>query len=58
VDDPSEKSPEEQLFEIAARNVIDPETATGKRFSWGVPATKERVESHFIVSFQLPDMFS
>jgi salicylate hydroxylase len=51
VDDPSEKSPDEQLFEIAARNVIDPEAATGKRFSWGIPVTKERVESHFTVRF-------
>jgi salicylate hydroxylase len=38
------------MFEIAARNVVDPETAKGKRFSWGIPATNERVESHFVVS--------
>jgi len=47
VDDPSESKPEEQMFEIAARDVCDPATVTGKRFSWGVPATKERVESFF-----------
>ena len=50
MDDEAETPPEEQMFEIAARNVIDPATATGKRFSWGVPATKERVESFFTVS--------
>jgi hypothetical protein len=43
------------MFEIAARNVIDPETATGTRFSWGIPATKERVESHFTVRLEPPD---
>jgi salicylate hydroxylase len=47
VDDESETPPEEQKFEIAARNVVDPVTATRKRFSWGVPAKKERVESFF-----------
>ncbi|CZR53485.1 uncharacterized protein PAC_03364 [Phialocephala subalpina] len=47
VDDPSETSPEEQKFEIAARKVVDPTTDLGKKFSWGVPATKERVESFF-----------
>ncbi|KAK0103161.1 hypothetical protein ONS95_014959 [Cadophora gregata] len=47
VDNPAETSQEEQKFEIAARSVIDPTTAIGKRFSWGVPATKERVESFF-----------
>ncbi|RFU30121.1 hypothetical protein B7463_g6227, partial [Scytalidium lignicola] len=47
VDDPEELGDGERMFEIAARNVIDPETATGKRFSWGIPATNERVESHF-----------
>lgn len=50
VDDPSETAPEDRMFEIAARNVVDPATATGKKFSWGVPATKERVESFFTVS--------
>lgn len=47
VDDPSETPAEEQLFEIAARGVVDPATETRKRFSWGVPATNERVLSHF-----------
>ncbi len=50
VDDDTETPREEQLFEIAARNVIDPATATGKKFSWGVPVTKARVESFFTVS--------
>lgn len=49
VDDPSEKAPDEQMFEIAGRNVIDPSTLTEKRFSWGIPATNQRVESHFKV---------
>ena len=50
VDDVSEKNEENQMFEISCRNVIDPTTAKGKRFSWGVPATNERVQSHFTVS--------
>lgn len=53
VDNPAETSEEDQKFEIAARSVIDPSTAIGKRFSWGVPETKERVESFFTVSIQL-----
>ncbi|KAG4439333.1 hypothetical protein IFR05_005208 [Cadophora sp. M221] len=47
VDNLAETSEKDQKFEIAARSVIDPSTAIGKRFSWGVPATKERVESFF-----------
>lgn len=50
VDDPSEAKESEPLFEISCRNLIDPATATWKRFSWGVPATNERVESHFTAS--------
>jgi hypothetical protein len=50
VDDPSETPEEEQMLEIAARNVRDPATVSGKRFSWGVLATKERVEGCFTVS--------
>jgi hypothetical protein len=50
VDDPDETPLEEQMFEIAARKVVDPTTVKGKKFSWGVPATKERVESFFTVS--------
>lgn len=38
------------MYEIAARKVVNPATETGKTFSWGVPATKERVESFFLVS--------
>jgi salicylate hydroxylase len=53
VDDPEEVDDQQQMFEIAARNVVDPETVAGqKQFSWGIPATKERVESHFTVSNQ------
>ncbi|EXJ89123.1 hypothetical protein A1O3_02187 [Capronia epimyces CBS 606.96] len=47
VDDPAEVAEEERLSELSARNLVDPATATGKKFSWGVPATNERVESHF-----------
>jgi len=50
VDDASETASADQMFEISCRNVIDPTTAKGKRFSWGVPATNERVLSHFTVS--------
>lgn len=50
VDDPSETPPEDRMFEIATHNVIDPATAIGKRFSWGIPCTNERVESFFTVS--------
>lgn len=50
VDDPTETAEEERMFEIAARKVVDPSTDLGKKFSWGVPATKERVESFFTVS--------
>ena len=51
VDDPEELGEEERMFEIAARNVVDPEAAVGKRFSWGIPATNKRVQSHFKVGF-------
>jgi len=47
LDDRSETGVDGQMFEIAARNVIDPTTETRKRFSWGVTASNERVESHF-----------
>ncbi len=50
VDDPEELEEGRRMFEIAARRVVDPETVKGKTFSWGIPATKERVESHFVVS--------
>ena len=49
VDDPEELGEEERIFEIAARNAVDPETVREKTFSWGVSATNERVESHFVV---------
>lgn len=51
VDDPREKNPEEEMLEIAGRYVIDPGTDLKKRFSWGVPATNEKVESYFKVRF-------
>ena len=48
VDDPSETSEEEQMFEIAVHNVVPPASLDKtKKFSWGIPATNERVESHF-----------
>lgn len=50
VDDPSETAETDMKFEIAARKVIDPSTELSKKFSWGIPATKERVESFFTVS--------
>lgn len=46
------------MFEIAARKVVDPATVKGKKFSWGVPATKERVESFFTVSGCVEPKFS
>ncbi|KIX94173.1 uncharacterized protein Z520_10199 [Fonsecaea multimorphosa CBS 102226] len=47
VDDPEELDESERMFEISCRNLVDPETASGKRFSWGIPATNQRVQSHF-----------
>jgi salicylate hydroxylase len=47
VDDPSETPEEEQMFEIAVHNVVPAASVKEKRFSWGIPATNERVESHF-----------
>jgi hypothetical protein len=50
VDDASEFSDDKRTLEISCRNLVDPATDTRKRFSWGVPATNERVLSHFTVS--------
>jgi salicylate hydroxylase len=47
VDDPNEKPKDEQLWEIAVHNVNPSLIGVEKRFSWGIPATNERVESHF-----------
>lgn len=47
VDASSETSEDEQLFEIAAHNVVPAASVKETRFSWGIPATNERVESHF-----------
>jgi salicylate hydroxylase len=49
VDDPAETKEEDQMFEIAARKVVDPATDLTKKFSWGVPVTKARVEGFFTV---------
>jgi salicylate hydroxylase len=35
------------MWEIAVHNVVPAATVKEKRFSWGIPATNERVESHF-----------
>jgi len=35
------------MFEIAVHNVVPATSVKEKRFSWGIPATNERVESHF-----------
>jgi salicylate hydroxylase len=47
VDDPGELSDEQRMLEISCRSLIDPAIDTRKRFSWSVPATNERVLSHF-----------
>jgi salicylate hydroxylase len=47
VDDADETPEDQQMWEIAVHNVVPAATVTEKRFSWGIPATNERVESHF-----------
>ena len=47
VDDPDEVPEDQRMWEIAVHSIVPPETVKEKRFSWGVPATNERVESHF-----------
>lgn len=52
VDDPSEftdpgTSSFDHLMEISCRHVIDAALDTEKRYSWGLPATNERVNVHF-----------
>ncbi|KAH8691159.1 putative FAD-binding monooxygenase [Talaromyces proteolyticus] len=51
VDDPSEFSDSnnssEQMLEISCRYLTDPALDTERRFSWGIPATNERVTVHF-----------
>ena len=49
VDDPELLGDGERMLEISCRNLVDPAMDTRKRFSWGVPATNERVLSHFTV---------
>jgi salicylate hydroxylase len=46
--DPDTTLPQDQYWEIAVHNVNPSLVGTGKRFSWGIPATNERVESHFV----------
>jgi hypothetical protein len=63
VDDPDEEGegryggfsngdePRERMFEISCRRTLDSGAAAAeKKFSWGVPVGKERVESYFTVS--------
>ena len=50
VDDPSEIDLEYQDVEISARFLVDPETDTAQRWSWGVDMTNENVEAHFTVT--------
>lgn len=38
------------MLEISARYLIDPATDKERRFSWGIPATNERVDGRFRVS--------
>ena len=45
--DPPSTPHEDQYWEIACHNVNPSLIGTEKRFSWGVPTTNERVESHF-----------
>ncbi|KAJ9312342.1 hypothetical protein DTO271D3_7358 [Paecilomyces variotii] len=47
VDDPPETAPADEKFEISVRYVVDPEIDKERRFSWGIPATNERVAAHF-----------
>ncbi|POS77046.1 hypothetical protein DHEL01_v204563 [Diaporthe helianthi] len=35
------------LWEMTLRSYEDPAQASGKKYSWGIPATNERVASHF-----------
>lgn len=39
----------EGLWEMTLRSYEDPETAQGTKYSWGVPASNERVAEHFTV---------
>lgn len=50
VDNSDEMDSDQRMLEISCRSLVDPATDTRKRFSWGVPATNERVLSHFTVS--------
>lgn len=38
------------LWELTLRAYEDPAQAEGKKYSWGIPASNERVASHFTVS--------
>lgn len=39
----------EGLWEMTLRSYEDPSEASGKKYRWGVPASNERVASHFTV---------
>lgn len=38
-------------WEMTLRSYEDPAQAKGKKYSWGIPATNERVARHFTVCF-------
>jgi hypothetical protein len=46
------------LWEMTLRSYEDPVQAKGKKYSWGIPATNERVASHFTASLPFPYHFS
>lgn len=37
------------LWEMTLRSYGDPAEESGKKYSWGIPATNERVARHFTV---------
>lgn len=37
------------LWEMTLRSYEDPSKAQGEKYSWGVPASNQRVASHFTV---------
>lgn len=39
------------LWEMTLRSYEDPAQAKGKKYSWAIPATNERVAQHFTVRF-------
>lgn len=53
VSNPEEVAAGKGLWEMTLRYREDPTKVTEKKFSWGIPATNERVASHFTVSRDL-----